>query len=426
MSRSRRLSRLWNAISSVLRSERAMENILPRRSRRRPEGIVFELCESRLLFNGYEPATISASISTTNLYEGSCVTVSVSADGGTDPINSYTAAWGDGTTSDLNSAYGDICHTYNDNGLYSVVVTPNGYCEYTNPSWDVTVSNVAPTAYFSVPNTANEGDPVAWNFDSAYDPSWADSQAGFHYSVAFDSGGLANSYDAAAQSSEITFPDDGSYTVYGRIFDQDGGCSTYSTSVSVNGVAPTATFSVGSAPVFEGDWVVVSLLEPTDPSSDDRTAGYWYSFSRDGNYSTPSTSNSAGLYFEDNGAFRVSARIYDQDGAYTEYWGNEFTVGNLPPTGYFNVSIPSSDEGTCASVSFSSPSDPSPVDAQSLQYSFALSEAGLAESWNCACPSMDCRATWVLQSRWSWRIISRRQATAASPTVLCTERASRP
>ena len=66
-----------------------------------------------------------------------------------------------------------------------------------------------------------------------------------------------------------------------RIIDKDGGFSEYTTDVTVNNVAPTATLG-NNGPVNEGSSATVSFTSPSDPSSADTTAGFHYAFACDG------------------------------------------------------------------------------------------------------------------------------------------------
>src|SRR5262249_47068414 len=121
-----------------------------------------------------------------------------------------------------------------------------GVTEYTAT---VQVNNVAPTAALSNGGPVSEGSPATVSFSGASDPSSADAAAGFRFSFALSPAGLAGSYAAAgaASSAQFTFADNGSYTVYGRVFDKDGGYTDYQTTVVVTNVAPTATL-MGPAP----------------------------------------------------------------------------------------------------------------------------------------------------------------------------------
>src|SRR5262249_20361281 len=86
----------------------------------------------------------------------------------------------------------------------------------------LSITNTAPTATLSNNGPVNEGSAVTVSFAGASDPSGADMQTGFHYSFASSADGLASSYAAAeaSASAPFTFDDNGSYTVYGRIFDK--------------------------------------------------------------------------------------------------------------------------------------------------------------------------------------------------------------
>src|SRR5262249_3434190 len=94
---------------------------------------------------------------------------------------------------------------------------------------------------------------------------------------------LASTYAGATDgpSKQFTFADNGSYTVYGRIFDKDGGSAQYTTTVAVNNVAPTAGFSNGSGTINEGGSAVISFTNPGDVSTTDTQAGFHYSFAQD-------------------------------------------------------------------------------------------------------------------------------------------------
>jgi hypothetical protein len=134
-----------------------------------------------------------------------------------------------------------LIHVYADNGNYTVTVTVTD--SHSNTGMDtvaVTVNNVAPTATLGNNGPVDEGSPVTVTFTSAFDPSSTDTAAGFHNCYATTIAGLASTYAAAADgaSKSFTFADNGSYTVYGRIFDKDGGYSEYQTTVVVNNVAP--------------------------------------------------------------------------------------------------------------------------------------------------------------------------------------------
>jgi hypothetical protein len=211
-----------------------------------------------------------------------------------------------------------------------------GQTEYTA---SVTVSNVAPTATFAATSPINEGSSSTLSLTSPSDSSTTDTAAGFHYSFACDGldASLAATYAAAGTASTTTCPfgDNGSFTVKGRIFDKDNGSTTYSATVVVNNVPPTATLS-NNGPVDEGSPATVSFSNQFDPSSADTAAGFHYAFSctngdlSGATYAGSGTSTSTTCTFTDNGSYTVRARIIDKDGGFTEYT-TAVVVNNVPP-----------------------------------------------------------------------------------------------
>jgi hypothetical protein len=123
-----------------------------------------------------------------------------------------------------------------DNGTYRVTFTAtdkdgdSGTAQAT-----FTATNVAPTATFSGNSEATYGQAVTIRFTDPFDPSTADTAAGFRYSFALDPIELAVTWaqaDTAAQWSPIL--DAGPYTVYGRIFDKDHAFSQYARTLTIH------------------------------------------------------------------------------------------------------------------------------------------------------------------------------------------------
>ena len=112
----------------------------------------------------------------------------------------------------------------------------------------VAIGNVAPTATFTSSGPVFEGSTATVSFADAYDPSPADTAAGFHYSFATTQAALATSYVAAGTvvTWSFAFADNGNHTVYGRVFDKDGGSTDYTTTIVVTNTSPTADFSIDS------------------------------------------------------------------------------------------------------------------------------------------------------------------------------------
>src|SRR3989442_477967 len=140
-------------------------------------------------------------------------------------------------------------HTYDDNTTppatgYTVTVKVTDKDGGTDSkTFKVTVANVAPTDTLSNNGPVNEGSPATISFSASLDPSSADTTAGFHYAFDCAGGPLSATYagSGASASTSCSFADNGSYPVRARILDKDGGFTDYTTTVSVNNVAPTVT-----------------------------------------------------------------------------------------------------------------------------------------------------------------------------------------
>lgn len=94
----------------------------------------------------------------------------------------------------------------------------------------VSVTNVAPTASFGAPDTADAGAGFTVSLADPFDPSAADTAAGFTY--AFDCGA---GYGDFSSSPSATCADDtaGTVAVGARIRDKDGGTTDYRSDVQV-------------------------------------------------------------------------------------------------------------------------------------------------------------------------------------------------
>jgi hypothetical protein len=267
----------------------------------------------------------------------------------------YSIDWNDGSAPDTGSATIDIpaslsnpasasfdgMHTYDDNGNYTVNVTvtdSNGNSD--TKSFQVLVKNVAPTATLSNDGPVDENSTVYVTFTNQFDPSAADTTAGFLYSYDVDNDGVFEITASSSPSATVpaSYLDDGPglHTVRARIADKDGGINDYTTMIAIQNVNPTATLS-NSGPVVEGSSALVSFGNQFDPSSADTLAGFSYSydFNNDGTFEiTGSSSASATVpasFLLDGPATRtVRGRIADKDGGFNDYL-TMITIQNAAP-----------------------------------------------------------------------------------------------
>jgi hypothetical protein len=223
-----------------------------------------------------------------------------------------------------------------------------GYTEYTTT---VTVTNVAPTASLSAPAGTDEGTAATVTFGGQYDPSAADTAAGFHYVYSCDGGDLSGATYAssgAAASATCTFDDGpGSYQVKGRIIDKDGGYSEYTTVVTVNNVAPTATFTAPGSAVDEGSTFTLALTDPHDPSEADTNAGFTYSYDCGNGAGFRSSAACTAI---DNPGQTATARIADKDGGYTGYSAMVAVNNVAPAVGAITAPLDPTAVGTVVST----------------------------------------------------------------------------
>lgn len=337
--------------------------------------------------------------------------VTVSLTGATDPSVADTAAGfhyafdcngGDlsGATYATASSSNLATCTYDDGPSTHVVKgriidKDGGWNEY---AASVSVTNVAPVATLSNSGPVDEGTPVTLAFAGQYDPSATDTAAGFHYDLSCTGApfGPADYASSGTTDSTTCLFDDGDSTqmLRGRIIDKDGGFSEYTSTVSINNVAPTAVLST-SGPIEEGAAATISFSGQHDPSAADTAAGFHYAFTCDGTdlsgatYASSGTADSIACPYDDGpGDHMVRARIIDKDGGYTEYT-TVVTVQNVAPTAVLSNSGPI-DEGSAVTISFAAQHDPSAADtAAGFHYAIACDGADLGSATYAASSAAD-------------------------------------
>src|SRR5207237_6067646 len=162
--------------------------------------------------------------------------------------------------------------TFNDNVTYTER-TPNidKYNGITSDSTDDVVRNVAPTADLANNGPVDEGSPATISFSNKFDPSSADTSAGFHYQYNCDGSAFGPVDYASASSSDshqCTFNDNGTYTVRARIIDKDNGFTSYTTDVVVQ-IGRASCRQGDNGPVVEGSPATNSCDDKVEPSSAD-------------------------------------------------------------------------------------------------------------------------------------------------------------
>jgi hypothetical protein len=114
-----------------------------------------------------------------------------------------------------------------------VQVTDNGGLTATAPA-TVNVLNVAPTASFTnASGTLIQGQSVTLVVSNQFDPSAADTAAGFLYSYDCTNDGTFEISDSYSSSAVCSYPNAGAFNARGRIADKDGGSTDYMAAVTV-------------------------------------------------------------------------------------------------------------------------------------------------------------------------------------------------
>jgi predicted extracellular nuclease len=128
-------------------------------------------------------------------------------------------------------------------------------------------------------------------------------------------------FETAGRTATLTAGDGpGMRSVAVRVTDPAGETADDTATITINNVAPTATFSAPGQ-IFAGQSFTLSLTDPRDPSAADAAAGFTYAFDcGDGSgLGTYAPSASATCPTADVGTRAVSARIRDRDGGVSEY-----------------------------------------------------------------------------------------------------------
>lgn len=171
-------------------------------------------------------------------------TVSLSATVGGVPVgtvtkNDATGTWGWSLGTDDGPA-----------GPTTVTITAtDNQGAVTTTSFTYSVANVDLTADLQTTG-ATYGDVVAATLANPSDPSGADAAAGFHYAFSLDTNTTGSAtYASAGTSTAADFGvlNAGTYTVFARVIDKDGGSTPYSITLTV-AKAATMTVTVGAGP----------------------------------------------------------------------------------------------------------------------------------------------------------------------------------
>ena len=214
-----------------------------------------------------------------------------------------------------------LVHRYNDNGSYALNVTvSDSHHASRTRGIQVDVSNVAPTAHLVCGARCLEGSTSYLAFRQPYDPSAADTAAGFTYSYDFNNDGT---YEIVNSTSPVAVVP-ASYLVNGpsirmcraRIMDKDGGSTAYTVALLVLNAPPTVVAGPNTTAGAGQPFAATGYF--TDPGvNDTHTATVDYG---DGNGPqllalTANRTFTLGNTYTQPGTYKITVRVVDNQNA---------------------------------------------------------------------------------------------------------------
>jgi len=272
----------------------------------------------------------------------------VVVDEGSTATNTGTVSDPDGDTVTLTASVGTVVN--NNDGTWSwSYPTDDGLAESqmvtisgddgnggtAEVMFTLTVNNVTPTATFGDDGPVDEGTSFNLSLTSPFDPSSADTTAGFNYAFDCGDGGGLGAFGASS-TAVCTTDDNALRSVKGQIKDKDGGLTEYSASVTVNNIAPTITAVTGpAAPLAIGDQPIAVGVAWTDPGTADThdVTWDWGDASTDDTRLGATSAASETHIYAEPGVYLVTVTVEDDDGgADAEVF--EFVVIYDPSAGF--------------------------------------------------------------------------------------------
>lgn len=213
--------------------------------------------------------------------EGSAIAMSGATASDPDVSDTLTYAWtvNSALCSFSNASVLNPNLTCTDNGSFTATLEVSDGTVTVSSDAAVTVNNVAPSASLGNNGAIDEGGSANVSFSGASDPSSDDTAALFHYAFDCNGGSLAAATHTGSGTSASTscgaFADNGSFVVTGKVMDKDNGGSEFTTSITVNNVAPTLgaiTIPTALVPV---NTAINASASFTDPGTLDTHTAAW-------------------------------------------------------------------------------------------------------------------------------------------------------
>jgi hypothetical protein len=248
---------------------------------------------------------------------------------------------------------------------------PSSQENYAN-SLVVVASNQVPTAVPGGPYPGTEQSPITLNGNGSSDPDGTIATYTWRVVSFSNLAGQCTFANNPGPTPSVTCDDNGTLIVGLTVTDNGGANSPeVEATVTVNNVAPTATFAAES-PVNEGSSFKLQLTNADDVSPVDDAAGLAFAFDcGDGlGYSSFGATPERSCPTTDNGSRSVSGKVRDKDGGESEYTGT-VNVINVRPSATFEYPPADVPEGTSFTLALTSPTDPSSADVTAgFRYAF--------------------------------------------------------
>ena len=204
----------------------------------------------------------------------------------------------------------------------------------------VTIENIVPTAKLTA-NALNavEGDSITFTFVDVFDPSQADLDAGFTYTLDCGTGETPTVAEESLNTFTCLYPENGAFTVTGSIEDKDGGKSEYTLDISVENANPVISDLIcPTEPVQMGTEVTPSASFTDVGVLDTHTALWSWGNEETSEGIVNETDGSGtveGAYTYSNpGVFNVSLTVTDKDGGEATATCEHYVVIYDPSAGF--------------------------------------------------------------------------------------------
>ncbi len=248
-------------------------------------------------------------------------------------ITSWKWNFGDGSSSSTRSPQ----HAYSDDGAYTITLTvTDNDGSSAMVSAKVTVANIPPTAHLTAngkegKTEVNTNDTVIFDGSKSQDdknPTRSGKIASYEWDLDGD-----GTYEQQTTCPTIThsYPQDGTYKVRLEVTDDDGatGLSNQVT-IIVQNRPPSAAFKVSPDVPTDADQV-----QFTDVSSDSdgKVVAWAWNFGE----GTSSNDRNPQHRFPDDGTYKVSLIVTDDDGAQSAPYTSQIVVKNAGPVARFDL-----------------------------------------------------------------------------------------